>query len=138
MDFENKRQRSQYFRAVNAVLVEEPIRKSKWSHVPITFSEQDLDLRDYPHTDAFVMQAHIDTVIVDKVLVDNGSQADIIFYNTFLKMGYSDTDLEPSYTLLYGFGGKRVEPAGKIKFTVSFGDTSNARTEFITFDIVKI
>ena len=31
-----------------------------------------------------------------------------------------------------------MEPTGKIKLAVSFGNTKNARMEFITFDVVKI
>ena len=35
-----------------------------------------------------------------------------------------------------GFGGKRVNAIGKLSLPVSFGDTANARTEHITFDVV--
>lgn len=105
----------------------------KWSHIAKTFIEADLELKSYPHTDAFVIEAHI-----DKVLVDNGSQADIIFHSTLLRMGYTDKDLEPSTVPLYGFKGKKVELEGKIKLPVSFGDISNTRIKFITFNVVKL
>ena len=37
-----------------------------------------------------------------------------------------------------GFGGKRVNAIGKMSLPVSFGDTANARTEHITFDVVEM
>jgi hypothetical protein len=39
---------------------------------------------------------------------------------------------------LYGFGGKKIEPVGSISLPVSFGTLSNARIEYITFDVVDI
>ena len=37
-----------------------------------------------------------------------------------------------------GFGGKRVNAIGKLSLPVSFGDTANARTEHITFNVVQM
>ena len=46
--------------------------------------------------------------------------------------------LQPSNIPLIDFGGKRVNALGKIALPVSFGDTSNARTEHVTFDVVEM
>ena len=40
--------------------MEGPYKKTRWSHLPITFLEQDLQLKDYPHMDAMVIEANID------------------------------------------------------------------------------
>ena len=32
-----------------------PFIKTKWSHIPITFFQEDLQLKDYPHNDAMVI-----------------------------------------------------------------------------------
>lgn len=72
------------------------------------------------------------------MLKDNGSQVDIIFYSTFLKMGCRDEDLQQSSMTLYSFGSKRIEPLGEIKLPVSFGDTSNSRTEYITLQVISL
>ena len=37
-----------------------------------------------------------------------------------------------------GFGGKRINALGKISLPVSFGDTSNPRTEHVTFAVVEM
>jgi hypothetical protein len=73
-----------------------------------------------------------------KVLVDNGSQADITFLHAFDRMGISHSLLKPSDNPLYGFGGKGTFPVGKIELPLSFGVAPNARSEQITFDIVDM
>jgi hypothetical protein len=73
-----------------------------------------------------------------KVLVDNGSQSDIIFLHAFDRMGISHSLLKPSDNPLYGFGGKGTFPVGKIELPLSFGVAPNARSEQVTFDIVDM
>jgi hypothetical protein len=75
---------------------------------------------------------------VSKILVDNGSQAEILFLSTFEKMGYDKKQLKEPTKPLYGFGGKRIEPVGEITLPVSFGTPKNPRIEYITFDIVDM
>jgi hypothetical protein len=72
------------------------------------------------------------------VLVDNGSQADIIFLHAFNRMRISHILLKLADNLLYGFGGKGTFPIGKIELPLSFGTTPNARSEQVTFDIVDM
>jgi hypothetical protein len=73
-----------------------------------------------------------------KVLVDNGSQADIIFLHAFDRMGISHNLLKPADNPLYGFGGKGTFPVGKIELPLSFGTMPSARSEQVTFDIVDM
>ena len=39
---------------------------------------------------------------------------------------------------LIGFGGKRIDALGKISLPVSFRGQENARTEYVTFDVVDL
>jgi hypothetical protein len=55
--------------------------------MPITFSAQDVNLASFPHTDAMVVTIHIDRWDVTRILIDNSSQAEILFLTTFEKMG---------------------------------------------------
>jgi hypothetical protein len=48
--------------------------KSKWSHVPITFSQEDLLLKDYPHNDAMVISCVIKGFLVHNFLIDTALQ----------------------------------------------------------------
>jgi hypothetical protein len=48
----NKNEKKEAQRRVQHVGVQGPFIKSRWSHIPITFSQEDLQLKDYPHNDA--------------------------------------------------------------------------------------
>jgi hypothetical protein len=85
-----------------------------------------------------VIEVNIAGWIIGKVLVDNGSSADILFLKTFEKMNLSQHMLHSPEYPLQGFGGKPTKPVGKISLHVSFGDLDNARTENLTFDVVDI
>ena len=106
--------------------------------MPIVFSEEDVNLLSFPHTDALVIEANIQGWTIGKILVDTGSSADIIFSSTFDRMNIDRNLLQPADIPLIGFGGKRVNALGKITLPVSFGDLSNPRTESITFDVVEM
>jgi hypothetical protein len=82
--------------------------KSKWSHIPITFSQKDLRLKDYPHNDAMVISCVIKEFLVHNVLVDTGSAADIIFAKAFRKMQELDDKIHDATHPLYDFGEDRL------------------------------
>jgi hypothetical protein len=73
-----------------------------------------------------------------KLLIDNGSSADIIFADAFDKMGLSKDFFQPPDTLLYGFGGQVIHALGKVVLPVSFGTIQNAKTEYLSFDVVEM
>jgi hypothetical protein len=75
----NKTQKMEAQRRAHHVRVQGPFINSKWSHIPITFSQEDLQLKDYPHNDAMVISCVINGFLVHNVLVDTGSASDIIF-----------------------------------------------------------
>ena len=87
-------------------MVDGPIQKMQWSHTPIVFSEEDVNLRSFPHTDALVIEANIQGWTIGKILVDMGSSADIIFSSTFDRMNIDRNLLQPADVPLIGFGGK--------------------------------
>jgi hypothetical protein len=105
---------------------------------PLTFDARDVDLRSAPHIDAMVINCSVAGWDLHKVLVDNDSQADIIFLHAFDRMGIIHSLLKPSDNPLYGFGGKGTFPVGKIELPLSFGVAPNARSEQVTFDIVDM
>jgi hypothetical protein len=58
------------------VAIEGPVIKTKWSHMPITFNAEDINLVSFLHTDAMVITVHIDKWDVIRILVDNERQAE--------------------------------------------------------------
>jgi hypothetical protein len=138
MEFETKKQRSNYFRSMNTIINDGPAARPEWAKVPITFTEEDFRLKSAIHNDAMVIEVNIAGWVIGKVLVDNGSSADILFLKTFEKMNLSQHMLDPPEYPLQGFGGKPIKPVGKISLPVSFRNLDNARTENLTFDVVNI
>jgi hypothetical protein len=106
--------------------------------MPITFSAQDVNLASFPHTDGMVVTIHIDRWDVTKIIIDNGSQVEILFLTALEKMGYDRKQLREPMKPLYGFGGKRIELVKVITLPVSFDILKNPRTEYITFDVVDM
>jgi hypothetical protein len=96
--------------------------------MPITFNEEDFKMKSANHNDVIVIEVNIARWVIGKILVDNGSSADILFLKTFEKMTLSQHMLHPPEYPLQGFGGKPIKPVGKVSLPVSFGDLDNART----------
>jgi hypothetical protein len=94
--------------------------------VPLTFDARDVDLRSALHVDAMVISCSVAGWDLHKVLVDNGSQADIIFMYAFDRMGIIHSLHKPSDNPLYGFGGNGTFPVGKIELPLSFSVAPNA------------
>ena len=107
--------------------------------------QADLRLQHYTHNDPLVIRANIDKNSVHfagndvgRILVDNGSSVDILVWQCFVKMGFTEKALQKSQYPLIGFGGKRIEALGKIELNVTFGEGATQRTEAITFGLVDI
>jgi hypothetical protein len=134
----NKNQKKEAQRSVQHVGVQGPFVRSKWSHIPITFSQEDLQLKDYPHNDAMVISYVIKRFLVHNVLVDTGSAAEIIFAKAFKQMQEPKDKIHDATHPLCGFGGQHIVALGKITMSVTFGYVHNTRTEQVVFDIIDM
>jgi hypothetical protein len=123
---------------VNTIINDGPAARPKWAKVSITFTEEDFKLKSANHNDAMVIEVNIAGWVIGKILVDNGSSADILFLKNFEKMNLSQHMLHPPEYPLQGFREKPIKPVRKVSLPVSFGDLDNARTETLTFDVVDI
>jgi hypothetical protein len=134
----NKKQKKEAQRRVQHVGVQGPFIKSKWSHIPITFSQEDLQLKGYPHNNAMVISCVIKVFLVHNVLVDTGSAAHIIFAKAFRQRQELDDKIHDATHPLCGFGGRQIVALGKITMPVTFGYVNNTRTEHVVFVIVDM
>jgi hypothetical protein len=134
----NKKQNKEAQRRVQHVGVQGPFIKSKWYHIPITFSQDDLQLKDYPHNDAMVISCVIKGFLIHNVLVDTGSAADIIFAKAFRQMQEPEDKIHDATHPLCGFEGRQIVALGKITMPVTFGFVHNTRTKQVVFDIVDM
>ena len=66
----------------------------------ITFSDSDLEGCQHPYDDPLVIRAIVANKTIHRILIDNGSSADIIFASAFNKMGIGRERLEPVNTHL--------------------------------------
>ena len=71
-----------------------------------------------------------------RVLVDNGSSADILYYLAFQQMRIDRERLTPTNAPLVGFEGTRVFPLGAITLAVRAGDYPRQITREVTFLVV--
>ena len=54
----------------------------------ITFTDEDIERIHHPHDDAIVITLFIADYTTKKVLVDNGSSTDILYYLAFQQMRF--------------------------------------------------
>ena len=110
--------------------------KIPWLDTSITFSNSDLEGCQHPHDDPLVIRAVVANKTVHRVLIDNGSSADIIFASAFDKMGIGREKLEPVITHLRGFSREKVLPVGLIQLVLNLGDPLCQATTTTRFLIV--
>jgi hypothetical protein len=134
----NKKQKKEPQRRVQHVGVQGPFVGSKRSHIPITFSQEDLQLKDYPHNDAMVISCVIKGFLVHNVLVDTSSAADIIFAKAFRQMQELEDKIHYATHPLCGFRGRQIVELGKITMAVTFSYVHNTRTKQVVFDIIDM
>ena len=88
----------------------------------ITFSEKDSHHFHHPHCDALVMKAMIANNNVHRILVDNESLVDILYFQAFERIGLKVSDLKPSPNPINGFMGDLVVPLGVISLPMTLGE----------------
>ncbi|XP_077221632.1 uncharacterized protein LOC143855400 [Tasmannia lanceolata] len=94
----------------------------------ISFSNVHLEGVLLPHNDVMVIGTIISDLLVKKVLVDNGSSADILYYHAFKQMGIPEERLKPFVSHSYGFSGNMVQVKGSIELPVWIGSAPHTTT----------
>jgi hypothetical protein len=73
---------------------------------------QDVNLASFAHTDAIVITVYINRWDVTKILIDNGSEAEILFLTTFNKMGFDRKQLKELKKPSMASGGNELSQSG--------------------------
>ena len=95
-------------------------------------------IRDRPHdNDPVVISVVTVGRKVHRVLVDQGSSADVMFWSTFNKLQLSPDLLRPYTGCLYGFADNQVEVRGYLELRTTFTDGEALRTESIRYLVVN-
>ncbi|XP_022846201.1 uncharacterized protein LOC111368940 [Olea europaea var. sylvestris] len=104
----------------------------------ISFGMDDLEGMAFSHDDALVISAIIANFEVKRILVDNGSGANVLSHEAFVQMGISSEQLKPVKTPLQGFGGTVITPEGIIGLPLTLGAEGKQVTQITTFEVVRM
>ena len=104
-DWESSSARKTHLRSIRSgeTLKVQAVSKLPRLDTTITFSDSDMEGCQHPHDDLLVIRAIMANKTVHRVLIDNGSSADIIFVSAFDKMSIGRENLEPVTAHLLGF-----------------------------------
>ena len=80
-------------------------KRVKYARESIAFNDEDLEGTTQPHDDALVVTAQINGFIVKRVLVDQGSEAKVIYPDLFRGLGLKNEYLSKYDTPFVGFDG---------------------------------
>lgn len=139
----DKHSRCQQHREVNAVIPKVP-QFMHWSKRPITWSRDDHPaVMPLPGAYAMVLDSTFSTerqaCRFSRILIDGGSNINILYRETMEKLGIKGKQLQPSRTMFHGIVlGLSCSPIGKIKIDVLFGDKTHFRREPISFEVVDL
>ena len=133
----SKKARKTYLRMVQNVQLIGTVSRIVQRESPIIgFSEEDVRRLHHPHDDALVVSIWIEDYNMHRVLIDNGSSADILYYPAFQQMGISRERLVPTNAPLGSFEGTRVLPLGAVTLSVMVGDYPQQIAKNVTFLVV--
>jgi hypothetical protein len=131
------RQRKQERREVCSVKVAAPVYLD-WSDKPITFNRGDHpDFVPSPGRYPLVVDPIIGNVRLSKVLMDGGSNLNIIYAETLELLGVDRSEVRAGAAPFHEIApGKRILSLGQIDLPVCFRTPSNFRKETLTFEVV--
>ena len=89
-----------------------------------------------PHNDPLVIMLNIEGFNTKRILIDNGSSADIIYFPTFQQLRLDPKRLRPFDSPLVSFSGDRVYPRGIVTLTVTAGTYPVQLTKQVDFLVV--
>ena len=114
--------RKTYLKVVqNVQLFGQPPRTKGADEQDITFTNEDARSVHHLHDDVIIITLLIVDYTTRRVLIDNRSSADILYYPASQQMRPGRDQLHPVNSPLVGFEGIKVQPVGTITLLVVVG-----------------
>ena len=111
----------------------EPKRARLERPLVMGFSDEDKIGTIQPHDDALVITLRIGGYDVKRVMVDQGSAAEIMYLDLYKELSLRAEDLTPYSSPLVSFEGKVIIPKGQIRLPVQTG-SEMVEIDFIVVD----
>ncbi|XP_059434521.1 uncharacterized protein LOC132167531 [Corylus avellana] len=89
-----------------------------------------------PHDDPLVVTVMVANHMIHRILVDNGSSADVLYWPIFKQMGIDRDRIKPFGSPLIGFAGEQVQPIGLISLHVTTWMAPKQKTVMVDFLVV--
>uniref|UniRef100_A0A2N9HSG4 Retrotransposon gag domain-containing protein n=1 Tax=Fagus sylvatica TaxID=28930 RepID=A0A2N9HSG4_FAGSY len=130
--------RKAYARQVhNIMVVQRPPKNIRLDDQIISFSEEDARGTHQPHDDALVITINIAGFTTRRVMVDNGSSADILYLPAYQQMRLDKDKLRPMDAPLVGFTGDKVCPVGIVTLPITVGTHPKTVSKTVDFLVVN-
>ncbi|XP_075673829.1 uncharacterized protein LOC142643167 [Castanea sativa] len=115
----------------------EPLLKQRRTNQDIFFSKEDARGVRQPHKDPLVIALTMEGFNTKRILVDNGSSADIMYLLTFQQLKLDPGRLRPFDSPLVSFSGDRIYPKGIVTLKVTIGAYPKQQTHHLDFLVVN-
>ena len=113
-----------------------PPLKHRQTDQDMSFNEADARGVKQPHNDPLAIMLNIEGFNTKRILVDNGSSADIIYLPAFQQLKLDPKRLRLFESPLVSFNGDRVYPRGIVTLTVTVGTQLRQLTRQLDFLVV--
>ncbi|KAL0405190.1 UNVERIFIED_CONTAM: hypothetical protein Slati_3832900 [Sesamum latifolium] len=104
----------------------------------IQFDQEERHGPRTPGNDALVITASLANYEIERVFIDSGNSADILFGEAYDQMQLGDVPLEAVDTSLYGFAGEVVHLRGMISLPLTLGTSPLRKICLLKFLVVDI
>jgi hypothetical protein len=116
--------------------VARPRKVQKKDIETISFSDEDANGVSMPHDDALVVTMTVANHTIHRILVDNGSSAEIIYWSMIQQMGISRDRIKPFGSPLVGFTREQVQTMGIILLPITYGTLPRDSTVMVDFLVI--
>ena len=131
---QSKSKRKQHLRSMMAI--EGSSKRAKedesWQ---IKFSPLDTDIMQDSGNDPIAVSAIINTFLIERILIDDGSAVEVLMWKAFKEMGLEENQLKPS-GLIYGFANQPIRSKGIITLPITIGQGEHTTTVTADFLVV--